>query len=384
VELIASRTFSIPDADITLLTFSLPRCRLCAQLAAALAECDRMVGLENVARQAFFISSEVNPAELTSVLEQVYGWPTPVTTYVHQPPAGDHAVSCELWAFSSQAPLQRTPHVSWVSTPSATWGFTGGMTTATGESPHEGTQRMLNGIQHELRHAGLDFAQTVRTWFYIGDILGVGEEGPRYGEFNAARNGFYRDKWPDLCLSPASTGIGTCADHVAFEGLLIKPEADAVQISWLDNSLQTPPFLYNTQPEQSKNPSFSRAAAVRLGDTVLTFISGTASIRCSQVIHRDDAVAQTEATIENIAALVGDDTLHNLQQLRVYIKCQEDVKPVRDYCLAHLPGVPCATLIGDVCVPGCLVEIEGVHVTSEVVAANCAPESAHERGMAAP
>jgi len=158
---------------MTLLTFSLPKRRLRAQLAAALAECDRMVGLENVARQAFFISSEVDPAELTPVLEQAYGWPTPVTTYVHQSPADGHAATCELWAFSSQAPLQRAPHVSWVSTPSATWGFAGGMSTATGESPREGTERILSAIQEELCHAGLDFAQTARTWFYFGNILGA-------------------------------------------------------------------------------------------------------------------------------------------------------------------------------------------------------------------
>jgi len=372
VDGILSRTVPIGDADITFLKFDLAKRGLRAELSAALSECDRAIGLENIARQTFFLSHEVAPRELVGVLEGAYGRPTPVTSYVNQSPADGHAVSCELWAFSSQSPLERAPHVTRASTPAATWGFVGGMTAPQSEPLGHGVRRMLNEAQRDLRSAGLEFGQMVRTWYYMGHILGAGERGPRYEQFNASRNEFYRDKWPDLCRTPASTGIGMDAGQVVFEAIVIGPRGDAVEVSWLDNPLQTPPYLYDIRTEQSRKPSFSRAAAVTLADTTLTFLSGTASIRRSVVIHRDDAAAQTEATIENVAALVGGETLCDLQQLRVYVKRPEDVEAVRDCCRAYLPDTPCIYTIADVCKPDCLVEIEGIHVASNMAAATAA------------
>jgi len=357
---IITKTLTTGDADITFMTFDLEGRGLWAHLAEALSECDRLAGLDHVARQTFFVSQRADPAELAQVIEKAYGRPTPVTSYVSQPPAEGHAVSCEMWAFSSPAQLKRAQYVTSASMRTAKWGFVGGLATAESESPGRGVHRILSEARDELCLAGLAFEQMVRTWYYIGDILGAGEEESRYDQFNAARNEFYRDMWPDLCRSPASTGIGMNTHRIAFEGLLVSPESDRAQISWIDNPLQTPPFLYESQADPDSNPSFSRAAAVGLADTVLLFISGTASIRGSDVVHPDDAAAQTEATVENIAALIAGGTLDDMQQLRIYIKRPKDLERVRDCCRAHLPDVPCAYLIADVCRAECLVEIEGV------------------------
>ena len=370
MELIAKKTFSTRDADITFVNFDLAGPDWCADLWSALSECDWLVGLQNVARQTFFLSETARPAELMSVVEDVYGRPTPVTTCVHQPPADGSAVSCELWAFSSAAPLRHGRHVTWASTPSATWGFVGGMTTADDEPPGDGVRRLLRDAQRELHAAGLPFARMVRTWYYIGDILAPGEHGSRYAEFNAARNESYRDMWTDLCLSPASTGIGMSSDRIAFEGLVLNPRHDRATVAWIDNPLQTSPHLYEGQGDRRSNPAFSRAAAVNFDDAALLFVSGTASIRDSDVIHRDDVVAQTETTIENIAALIDGGSLDGLQQLRVYIKRRQDTDLVRDCCRAHFPDVPCVCLIADVCRPQCLVEIEGVHASPAPVCAS--------------
>ncbi len=45
----------------------------------------------------------------------------------------------------------------------------------------------------------------------------------------------------------------------------------------LENPLQTPAFDY-PQSYSAKSPKFSRAMAMRIGDHVTTWISGTASI----------------------------------------------------------------------------------------------------------
>ena len=355
-----TKTLSTGDADITFMTFDIEKRGLSTRLAEALSECDRLVGLDRVARQTFFLSQKAHSAEVAQVIEKAYGGPPPVTTYVSEPPAEGDAVLCEMWAFSSEAALQRAQHVTSASMRTAKWGFVGGMASAEGEPPGEGVRRILGEARRELCPTGLAFAQMVRTWYYIGDILGTDKEESRYDQFNAARNEFYRDIWPDLCRSPASTGIGMNAHHIAFEGLLVSPEDGRAQMSWIDNPLQTPPFLYESQADSDSNPSFSRAAAVRLADTVLLFVSGTASIRDSGVVHPDDAAAQTEVTVENIAALIPGGTLDDMQQLRIYIKRRKDLAPVRDCCRAHLPDVPCVTLLADVCRAECLVEIEGV------------------------
>ena len=281
---ITTKTLLTADANITFVTFDLEGRALPARLRDTLLECDRLVGLDNVARQTFFLSRKADPEKLAHVIEQAYDRPAPVTSYVSQPPAEGHAVSCELWAFPSGATLQRGRHVTAVSTPAGKWGFVGGMESTEDEPPGRSVQRILGEAQQELRRAGMALAQMVRTWYYIGDILGTRGKGSRYAQFNAARNEFYRSNWPDLCRSPASTGIGMNTDRVAFEGLLVSPVGDSPRVRWIDNPLQTPPHLYEGQTGPDCNPSFSRAAAVRLGNAAVLFISGTASIRGSDVI----------------------------------------------------------------------------------------------------
>ena len=259
-----------------------------------------------------------------------------------------------------------------VATRAAKWGFVGGLETADAEPPGKGLSRILNEAQDELQRSGLTLARMVRTWYYIGNILGTGEQESPYDRFNAARNAFYRHNWPDLCRSPASTGIGMQTNRIAFEGLFFSNEGNGSQVSWIDNPLQTSPYLYENQAKAGCNPSFSRASAVRFANAAVLFISGTASIRGSEVISPEDPAAQTKVTIENIASLIGADnlvsnhrfsrgaTLDDLQGFRVYLKRPGDLAVVRDCCRRFLPPVPHTYLIAHVCRSELLVEIEGV------------------------
>jgi enamine deaminase RidA (YjgF/YER057c/UK114 family) len=356
----------LDDAEISFVRFDVPHQGLRERLKESLAECDSVFGLQTAVRQTFFISPATSAAEIATVVNEAYGENTPPTTYVRQTPADGHAVSCELWTLAGKFPILHTPHLALATPPSAAWGFIGGTTASPTVSGGESVGRLLRQVQGELRAVGLDFQRIVRTWFYIGGILEPMEGGTCYDSFNAARNEFYRDKWNDLVRSPASTGIGTDARDVVFEGLVVLPKTAALQTCWLDNPLQTPPYLYDIACARTAKPSFSRAAALRFAHATLTFISGAASIRGSVVIHEGDAAAQTEATVENIAALLPGEGLAGLRQLRVYIKRPEDVAAVRAVCRARLPDVPCAWLIGDVCRRECLVEIEGVHFAANV------------------
>ncbi len=253
------------------------------------------------------------------------------------------------------------------------WGFIGGLSTGETNAPYENTLGVLKEAQKGFASAGFDFGQVVRTWYYIGDILGAEAGESRYDGVNRARNEVYKDKWPDLTLSPASTGIGMATRRIGFEAIALR--ADTPQsglVTWVNNPLQIAPSEYEIEVDSSRKPSFSRAAAVRLGDAVILFISGTASIRGSDVVFPGDPESQTRTTLENIATLIGRDnlaahcglqegaTFEDLQQFRIYVKREQDVDIVRDTCNAMVPDVPCAYLIGDICRPECLMEMEAV------------------------
>jgi enamine deaminase RidA (YjgF/YER057c/UK114 family) len=112
--------------------------------------------------------------------------------------------------------------------------------------------------------------------------------------------------------------------------------------------------------------------AVVAGDFATTFISGTASITCSETQFAGDADRQTHQTLDNIAALISEDNFRQhgapglgggLEQLalaRVYIKRREDYAAVKAVCQARLGELPTIYAIADVCRPDLLVEIEGI------------------------
>ncbi len=112
--------------------------------------------------------------------------------------------------------------------------------------------------------------------------------------------------------------------------------------------------------------------AVATGELVTTFISGTASITASESRHDDSVERQTHQTIENIEALIAADSFRrhglsgsgqrstDLAVARVYVKRQEDHDAVRAICRARFGELPTIYVVGDICRPELLVEIEGI------------------------
>ena len=108
------------------------------------------------------------------------------------------------------------------------------------------------------------------------------------------------------------------------------------------------------------------------GTFATIFISGTASITESRTRHVGDAARQTEETLDNVAALIGEDnlarnglpgfgsSLASLALVRVYIKRPEDFAAVRAVCARRLASVPTIYAIADICRDELLVEVEGV------------------------
>jgi enamine deaminase RidA (YjgF/YER057c/UK114 family) len=238
----------------------------------------------------------------------------------------------------------------------------------------------FSAMRAHLAQAGLRFDQIIRTWLYLGDIVGPEGETQRYKELNRARTDFFKgidflvDRLPARphhAVFPASTGIGADGQDVMMSCIALATDRKDILAVPLENPRQTSAFDYASS-YSPKSPKFARAMALSCGNMATIFVSGTASITQSETRHIDNAAAQTHETLDNIAALIGEDnlaqhglpglgtTLDNLALVRVYIKRQEDYKHVRAVCEARLDDLPTVYAIADVCRPELLVEIEGI------------------------
>jgi enamine deaminase RidA (YjgF/YER057c/UK114 family) len=101
-------------------------------------------------------------------------------------------------------------------------------------------------------------------------------------------------------------------------------------------------------------------------------VADWSSITASETHHVGDAAAQTQETLDNIEALIGEEnlarhglpgrgtTLAGIGLARVYIKRKDDYERVRAVCERRLGELPTVYAVADICRPDLLVEIEGL------------------------
>jgi enamine deaminase RidA (YjgF/YER057c/UK114 family) len=307
-----------------------------------------------------------------------------VTHYVNQPPADGAEIAVEAWAIGGPGVtvVRQSPHAVLVTYDRLRWLHVGvAKTDFPADGVHVAAQRMFAQSGRLLTAAGMDWSKVVRTWWYLGDITGEVGGRQRYMELNRARAEFYggikfnasqrRESAPSDCY-PASTGIGMTPNTGMILALqALKTDRPDVLLLPLENPVQTPAYDY--EPWYSpRSPRFSRAMALVTSEQITVWISGTASIVRSEACHLDDIVAQTEQTLDNIAALISSENferhggaglgaaLRELAKIRVYVKRVKDVAACRAVCEQRLGAIPALYLIADVCRPELLVEIEGV------------------------
>lgn len=228
-----------------------------------------------------------------------------------------------------------------------------------------------------LAAEGMRTDDIVRQWNYIEDITGFVGEYQNYQVFNDARTRFYESgRWS--AGYPAATGIGAgpCGVVVDFDAM----RGGDIQTVSLDNALQVPAHDYSQSVllgvgEGLRNvrttPKFERGKAVLSRGSLMSYISGTASIRGERSVGRGDVIAQTATTMENIGYLVSPGNLARYgagtkvvkpryELLRVYVKHSGDMPAVRDYMCGRYPAASLVFLNTDVCRSELLVEIEGI------------------------
>jgi enamine deaminase RidA (YjgF/YER057c/UK114 family) len=337
-----------------------------------------------IVTQAVFIRDVGQIEVCRQIISDFYGDQLPATIYIPQPPCEGKLLEIEalgvggtgpveIQRYSEQMVISRHDGVAWVHITNIA-----PQTAAT--STYERSLDMFQRASQRLAARGFSYGQMIRTWLYLGDIVGREGDTQRYKELNRARTDFYAGiqfganltppGWSRL-VYPASTGIGAGGSDVVMSGMALASERQDLLLLPLENPQQTSAFDYGHQfgPE---SPKFARAMAVVTGNLATIFVSGTASITRSETQFIGDVEGQTRQTLDNIAALIAADnfrqhgmaglgaTLEDLGLARVYVKRQEDYEKTRAVCQARLGDLPTVYAVADVCRPELLVEIEGI------------------------
>jgi len=339
----------------------------------------------SIVKQAVFVKGVDEIDQCRQIIKEFYRDQLPATTYIPQPPCEGKLLEIEAFGIgwgrgdveikrlSERTVLTRHDDITWVHL-----GHIIPQTKAAGvyQRSLDAFGRMSEG----LAARGFRYDQVVRTWLYLGDIVGREGDTQRYKELNRARTDFYRDirfggkHLPtnlDHRVYPASTGIGADGNDVVMSCIAMTTDRDDVKLLPLENPLQTSAFDYGEQ-YSPESPKFARAMAIAAGDFATIFVSGTASITQSETRYLGDMEGQTWQTLENIAALISADnfkahglpgfgaTLDDLAFVRVYVKRQEDYALSKNICNCRLGELPAIYAAADVCRPELLVEIEGI------------------------
>jgi len=343
-----------------------------------------------IVKQEVFLADVSQVETMRQIMRDFYGADLPATTYVPQHPCSGRLLSIEALGLGERDGNTFIEHHddSLVVTRhnDMAWVHCGQITPSRGTGTHARSLSAFDNMRCRLASVGADFQQILRTWLYLGDIVGPEDDTQRYKELNRARTDYFQgltfaparlvDGF-DRTVYPASTGIGADNRDVVMSCAAFVTNRDDIRMVPLENPNQTAAYDYSGY-YSPKSPKFSRAMALSCGPYATVFISGTASITDSETRYVDDVEGQTRQTLDNIEALIGGDnltqhglpglhaSLEDLAGIRVYIKHAADFEKTRRVCEARLGELPAIYAVADVCRPDLLVEIEGIAFAQRV------------------
>jgi enamine deaminase RidA (YjgF/YER057c/UK114 family) len=215
----------------------------------------------------------------------------------------------------------------------------------------EQTLRMLENLQTVFARAGFNLADTVRTWFFLENILSW------YDEFNRARTEIYSGVKFRTGSLPASTGVGaknpagTALALAAWAFRPLEKNSRAVEIA---SPLQCPAPAYGS--------SFSRAMEMPTNAGRRLHISGTASIAPGgKTLWVGDVRKQVELTMDVVEAMLRSRgfTFADLTRATAYFRHPTDAGVFAEWLAANrLTEMPVVSAQCDVCRDDLLFELE--------------------------
>jgi len=206
-------------------------------------------------------------------------------------------------------------------------------------------------IEAVVKLADMDFANVVRTWFYLDELL------EWYGPFNEVRDAFFRRRGVFDALVPASTGISGANPSgaaVAAAAFAVESLNGSMEITALPSPLQCPALEYGS--------SFSRAVEISLPEYSRVMVSGTASIEPGgDTAYVDDVPAQVDLTMRVVKAILRQREMGwpDVTRAIAYFKSDDFHRAYEDYCRGEdMPDMPTIITENDVCRHDLLFEIE--------------------------
>lgn len=219
-------------------------------------------------------------------------------------------------------------------------------------TPIDQAAQLFQRMEDALAQVDMTFADHVaRTWFYLDDILDW------YGDFNQARDQFFRARGVFDKRVPASTGIGGAnRAGAAIRGdlLAVQPLHPDVVVQPVPSPLQCPALEYGS--------SFARAMEILTPDLQRLTVSGTASIAPEgHTLHVGDVDAQIDLSMRVVHAILEARGLSWEHSVRAvgYTKNRADFDRYRAWADRNgLAELPVALVQNDVCRDDLLFELE--------------------------
>lgn len=215
----------------------------------------------------------------------------------------------------------------------------------------EQTRSALEELQKILAAAGFELADTVRTWFFLENILAW------YDDFNRARTRIYSGVKFRTGSLPASTGVGAknpAGAALALAAWAFRPVEKNSYAEEVASPLQCPAPAYGS--------SFSRALETSTNCGRHLFISGTASIAPGgETLWRGDIRKQVNLTMDVVEAILHSRgfTFADLARATAYFRRPADAGVFAEWLAANqLAKLPVVAAQCDVCRDDLLFELE--------------------------
>jgi len=320
------------------------------QLSSVLEACEEASQGRTVHFRRFFLSDAANQApQLEQALK---ARPSVPTSVVQQAPLDGTKIA--VWLYGT-SPMECPGGIPTHNGFSHHW--TGGLVSAGAQS-----QQQMAGIFRQfgqaLEQKGLSVAaNTVRTWIFVRDV-DVNYAGVVTGR---------RDYFNQIGLTAnthyiASTGIE--GRHPDWWNTVTM---DAYSVGGLQKGQLG--YLYarsHLSPTYEYGVTFERGAVLTYGDRRQIYISGTASIdKKGDVLFPGDVAAQAGRMLENIGALLkeAEAGLPDIGMGIVYLRDPADYPVVKRIVSEACPSAPVLYVLGPVCRPTWLVEMECIALT---------------------
>ncbi|NLA16162.1 MAG: hypothetical protein GX877_06475 [Bacteroidales bacterium] len=287
-----------------------------------------------------------NSAELRPQVHARRMFPAPCAlSFIEQPPANNSTLVVWLYLQEPEAFSEKYTHF-WT-----TEKF------HLGENVAQQTKKLLTDYQQWLQAKGCHMKDhCMRTWFFISNI------DVNYPAFAKTRTDYFREIGMDETTHYiASTGIegenGAPGSYVTMDAYAVKG-LNPSQVTHLQ-------ALTHLSPTNMYGVTFERGVALQFDDRKHIYISGTASIDAKgNVVEEGNVRGQTLRMWENVEVLLSaaNATWNNVAQIIVYLRHQSDLSLVRALFKNRFPDIPTVIVMGKVCRPAWLIEMECIAI----------------------